>query len=388
MHVKRGGEVMDAFLDPLGRGGNEWNIRYRERGMDLQLFADEKTEEPTPKHRQEARKKGQVARSHEVMVAISFICTLIILIFLLPGVVERIARFTRGTFLQQLRASGGEGQLLAFADGALKYFITIISPLLAVPFITTVLAGVAQTGLLFTGEAITPRLERINPLQGLQRILSKRALMEFVKAFLKISIIGAIAYYAIRGSIPSLVSLTVLPLGEAISMVGSILRSLGLRVGVVFLLIAALDYWYQRYEHESTLRMTKDEVKEEYKQVEGDPLIRQRLREAQRRIARQRMMSDVPTADVVITNPTHIAVALKYEAKKMNAPTVVAKGKGYLAERIKEVARENNVTIVENKPLAQSLYDQVEVGDEIPVELYKAVAEILAYVYRLKGRRL
>ncbi len=369
-------------------------MAYKEEGdkrlikIDLQFFADEKTEEPTQKHRQEARKKGQVARSHEVMVAVSFFCTVIFFTSMLPGVARKLFGFFQGIFINQVGSLNHGGELVVFTMDAIKYFIILILPLIIVPFIAVLLSGIAQGGLLFTGDTLAPKLERINPVKGLQRIISKRAFVEFVKALLKISIIGAIVYSAMKKDLPALIGLFMVPLREAISIVADILKSMGFKVGGALILIALIDYWYQRYEYEMTLKMTKDEVKEEYKQMEGDPLVKQRIREAQRRIANQRMMNDVPTADVIITNPTHVAVALKYETKKMNAPKVVAKGKGYIAERIKELAKENKVTIVENKPIAWSLYEEVEIGEEIPAELYKAVAEILAYVYRLKGQKM
>jgi flagellar biosynthetic protein FlhB len=361
-------------------------MQKEERKIDLQLFASyEKTEDPTPKHRREAREKGQVARSQDVMVAVSFLAAIIFFASIFPGLADKMKYFTKTTFFQRVK-DVGKGGLMPFVDASLRFFISLILPLLGVPFIAVFIAGLAQVGFLFSWEPLSPKLSRLNPIEGFKRIFSKRALVEFAKALLKISIIGAIVYTTLASNASSIAALSTVSLDGSIKVLAGVLRTLGFRVGLALIGIAIADYAYQRYEYESTLKMTKDEVKEEYKQMEGDPLVRQRIRETQRRMAFQRMMGDVPDADVVVTNPDHIAVALKYESKKMNAPKVVAKGKGHIAQRIKDIARENRVPIMENKPLARSLYSQVEIGHEIPAELYKAVAQILAHVYRLKGR--
>lgn len=260
----------------------------------------------------------------------------------------------------------------------------LAGPMVALVVLVVIASNVAQFGLISAPEALAPKWSRINPGEGLRRIFSLQSVMELWKGLLKLGIVAWVLWRSIMAEWEILVSLgsaSAWTIGR--EMAQGILK-IGIRSGLVLAGLALLDYLYQRWEHERSLRMTKEEVKEEFKQREGDPKVRARIRQRQREMARRRMMAAVPKADVVITNPEHLAVALQYDRARMAAPTVVAKGAGRLAQKIKEVALAHGVETVENRPLAQVLYRNVEVGGQIPVELYKAVAEILAHVYRKK----
>lgn len=270
-----------------------------------------------------------------------------------------------------------------FASAMSDYFL-LMSPV----FLTAVLTGLAvnylQVGFLFTTEPLAFKLERLNPVEGFKRVASRRSLFELVKAVLKVGVVGFVAFQFIRSRLEELLLVLYLDASGFWHTISSLSLALSLRIGAVFLILAVLDYLYQRYEHQRNLRMTRQEVKEEVKQQEGDPQLRARLRERQRKVAMQRMIQEVPRATVVITNPTELAVALRYREGEENAPVVVAKGAALVARRIRETAEKHGVPLVENRAVARLLYDKVEVGQEIPVELYQAVAEILAIVYSLR----
>jgi flagellar biosynthetic protein FlhB len=260
---------------------------------------------------------------------------------------------------------------------------------IVLPFAVTlltlgVLATVIQTGPIWIEDGLQPKISKLNPVTGLKRIFSLRGVMELLKSVIKLAIIAGMAYFIIRAHITEIVEIPGLSVGEAFQRVGRIAFLLVMAIGLVLLVLALADFVYQRWQFMKDQRMTKQEVKDEMKDVEGNPLTRSRRMSLQRDRARERMMQAVPNADVVITNPTHLAVALKYDPEQSEAPMVLAKGAGYVAEHIKQVARSASIPIVENKPVAQGLYKLVEVGRTIPTDLYKAVAEILAYVYRLK----
>jgi len=251
-----------------------------------------------------------------------------------------------------------------------------------------VVSNVAQVGFLFTAEPLTPKLEKLDPIKGAQKLLSLYSIVEAVKSVLKIVIISGAVYWAMRKEIENIPPLMLMSPWEILSFITSVSFNILLKSSAVLLVLALIDYAYQRWEYMKKLRMTKQEVKDEYKQSEGDPKMKARIKSLQREWAMQRMMEEVPRADVVITNPTHFAVALKYDNKEMDAPKVVAKGKNFMAQRIKDIARESGVPIMEDKPLARALHKSVEIGDAIPAQLYKAVAEILSYIYRLSGKKM
>jgi flagellar biosynthetic protein FlhB len=270
------------------------------------------------------------------------------------------------------------------ASVTLKSLI-IMLPFMAFGFVVTLLVSIVQVGWKVSTKPMKPELSKLNPLNGFKRIFSKDSLFELVKSILKIVIIIYIAYTSIKDNANDLFALYDLGLNQAVALVGTLIINTGIKISIVYLVIGLADFIYQKHKFNEDMKMTKQEVKDEYKNTEGDPQIKGRQRRKMQEVSQKRMMQDVPKADVVITNPTHFAVALKYEAKVSSAPVVLAKGEDYLAQKIKEVARENKIEIVENKPLARMLYHNVDVGAEIPPELYQAVAEVLAAVYKAKN---
>ncbi|MFN8535297.1 MAG: flagellar biosynthesis protein FlhB [Dehalococcoidia bacterium] len=350
-------------------------------------MAGERTEAATPRRRQEARREGQVGKSADLTIAAALIAALL------------IVQSTGGAFLsnagvifrESLAAASVRevtiGQLQPFGWAVGLQALAMVAPLMLGVLGVTLIAGVGQVGLLFSTKAITPQFSRLNPLSGLQRLVSPRGLVELGKSIAKIVVIGAVAWAVISSHQLTIVSLmTLAPLGAA-SAIAGIGVELALKCGGAYLVIAALDYFYQRFEFEKSIRMSKDEVKQELKQQEGNPEIKSRVRKIQREMAAGRMMAKVPKAAVVITNPTHYAVALSYDALNDGAPRVVAKGVDLVAQQIKRVAAESAVPCVENVPLARALYSSVDLDQEVPAELYQAVAEVLAYIYRLRDRR-
>lgn len=355
--------------------------------IHLQFFAEEKTEEPTPKRRREAREKGQVAKTHEFSTSLLILLGFASLLGLSGFIADRMLALTRRTWLNA-------PETLDFSVSSIYEFfrqlvwdgLLLMGPIFLVAVVVGVGANLAQVGFLLTGEPLKPKLERINPLNGMKRIFSKRALVELLKAILKVTLVAGVAWSVLRGNIELFPNLMLMRPLDAIALVGQLILRLGLWTGGAMLVIALADYGFQRYELNQSLRMTKKEVRDEHKQMEGDPLVRSRLRQKQREIASRRMMNEVPTADVVITNPLHLAVALRYKPAEDEAPVLIAKGAGHVAERIRAIAKEHGIPIVRNVDLARTLFNAVPVGGMIPEELYRAVAEVLAFVYRLKGK--
>ncbi len=346
----------------------------------------ERTERATPKRREQARGEGKVARSTELTNALALLAGVAALSFLGGGLMHRLSDLFRGLLSASPSAFASEGGIYrAFQQLALQ--ITMI----LLPFMVALVAvgigsNVLQVGFMLTGKPLTPRWSLLDPVEGFKRIVSLRSVTELVKSILKISIIGLIAWLTLKSDIDRLVPLTGSDGPILVSQVGATTVRLGLRVALALLVLGILDYGYQRWEYERSIRMSRQELEEEQKQTEGDPRVKARVRMAQRLLARRRMMIDVAKADVVVTNPTHYAVALKYDRQTMPAPLVVGKGIRKLAERIKDVARENRVPIVEDPPLARLLYRECEVGSAIPVSVYQAVARVLAYVWKLRGQ--
>jgi flagellar biosynthetic protein FlhB len=266
-----------------------------------------------------------------------------------------------------------------------KKLFSILIPFFLPILIAGAVGNIGQIGFEIHGEPLRPKLAKLNPISGVKRLFSLKALVDLAKSIIKILIIGGIAYGFIKSQMEGFPPLMQQGVGQILLFIAQAAFKILFLVCLALILLAFLDFIYQRWQHEEDLKMTKQEVKDERKQVEGDPKVKGRIRKAQLEMAARRMMEAVPEADVVITNPSHLAVALKFEASQMHAPTVIAKGAGHIAERIKEVARNHQVPIVEDKPLAQTLFKMVEIGEFIPEELYRAVAEILAYVYRIKG---
>ncbi|MGM0662803.1 MAG: flagellar biosynthesis protein FlhB [Thermodesulfobacteriota bacterium] len=345
----------------------------------------EKTERATPKRREESRKKGQVGKSRELSSIAVLSGGAIYLYFRGEHHVFQLGGILKRTFLDIPAIASGEQDLFKYLVLRAEDILWMVLPIMIVLSVVAVLANALQTGLLLSVEALTPSASKLNPVSGLKRLLSKRSLVELAKSIAKLVIVGWVALSTLKAAFPRLIPITYQEPSSAIFLLGQESMSILIKCCCVIFLLAMLDYYYQRWQHEENIKMTKQEVKDEHKQTEGDPMVKGRIRSIQREMARKRMMAEVPEADVVITNPVRLAVALRYDPGKGQAPVVVAKGSQRIAARIREIALEHDVPIVENRPLAQNLYN-LELGDEIPAETYQAVAEILAYVYGLKKK--
>ncbi len=351
------------------------------------MFKDpSKTEKATPKKRDEARKKGQVAKSMEVTSAAILIAALVYFHFGANGMLLSIMELMKETF----RTAGQTPISVNNIPGLLSEYVVksfiILMPLLVILGVAGFLANFLQIGLKFSPEAIKPQLSKLNPFKGIQGLISLQSLVQLFQSMAKIMIVGFVVYLVVKGEVENVLPLIDQSVWGILTYIGQVSFKIIINTCWVLVLLAILDYAFRKWQYEESLKMTKQEVKDEHKQMEGDPQVRGRIRGLQRQAARRRMMAAVPKADVVITNPTHIAVALSYDQEKMFAPMVVAKGEGLIAERIKEIARENSVPVIENKPVAQLLNKMVDIDEEIPENLYRAVAEILAYVYGLKQK--
>ena len=345
----------------------------------------ERTEAPTQKKREDARKEGQVALSREI--ASAALLASVLLYFLVlgrAGLVQMEAYMVHSFQGLPMR----EDLTPALLQRNLRDGLWLITLMLGGLFLTVFLVSIFST-LMQVGVQLNPlqfQGNRINPLTGFRRIFSANGAAELMKGLFKMGVIGYITWISLNGEVLDLMSLNKLPLSGIIAFNFTLIAKLFGRVVLALVVLAIFDYLFQRWQFEQRLKMTKQELREELKQTEGDPQLRSRVRQIQREMSRARMMQNVPKADVVVTNPTHFAVALEYDREVMAAPKVTAKGADFVAERIKAIARENNVPIVENPPVAREIYNLVEIGDEVPEQFFRAVAEILAYVYRLKGR--
>ncbi|ACB84995.1 flagellar biosynthesis protein FlhB [Natranaerobius thermophilus] len=354
-----------------------------DKRFDLQLFNQEKTETPTPKHRRESRKKGQVAKSTELTSALLLMATFSTLYIVFPYSFDRFMNFAKQFWSNINTINYTMDEIHSLLITMMMEGAVFAAPVIIVAVLIGLISNLMQVGILLTGDPLKPKLERLDPIKGFQKIFSKRAVVELTKSLFKMVVIGIIAYILFNNHMehfPYFYDMTVMQIAVE---VGQLTWALIFRVGMALLFLSILDYVYQVWEHEQNLKMTKQQVKDEHKQTEGDPQVRSKMKEKQREISKKRMMSEVPEADVVITNPVHIAVALKYDEGD-TAPMVLAKGQGHVARKIKEIAEDHNVVVMENRQLARSLYFSVEIGDFIPEELYQAVAEVLAFVYRLK----
>jgi flagellar biosynthetic protein FlhB len=348
----------------------------------------EKTEQATSKKRQDTREKGQVAKSRELAsVAVLGAC-LLYFYFNASGMAKRLLDVMKMSFRTSGRLTITTDSVQSLLVDLVFQIFVLLGPFLLIVLLAGFVVNILQVGFLFSSEAITPKFSKIDPIKGLKRLFSLRSLVEFFKVILKMAIVGIVAYLTIKGEFKMILPLIDLNVNDILSFIGKVSFKILYSTCLVLVMLAILDYAYQRWEHERSIKMTKQEVKEENKQTEGDPLIKGRIKRLQREIARKRMMAAVPKADVVITNPTHLAVAIRYQPETMNAPYVIAKGAGFIAERIKEIARNSGVPVIENKAVAQVLYKMVAVEQSIPINLYKAIAEILAYVYSLKQKRV
>lgn len=361
---------------------------------DLQLFAKEgqdgeKTEEPTAKKLEDARKKGQVMRSTEVVTA----ATLLAFFFMLKIFVGFIGNRFMTSFRQTIGFISdytSEPFTLNTARtiirGSFWNIIVAAFPIMIVGLVVTIVAIVFQVKWKVTAEPLKPKFDKFNPVTGMKRLFSKDKIMDLFKSIAKVVILAYVVYSYLKNQWPLIYKMYSYTLPQAIAVIGDTVINVGIRISALFAVIALFDLFYQKWKYHQDMMMSKQEVKDEYKNSEGDPKVKSQQKQRMQQASQRRMMQDLPNADVVITNPTHLAVAIQYDKDTNEAPVVVAKGADYLAQKIKDRARENAIEIVENKPLARMLYHNVEIGAEIPPELYQMVAEVLAYVYSLTGR--
>ncbi len=361
----------------------------------LQYFAEgaggEKTEEATSKKLTDARKEGQVAKSTDLITAAALLALFWTLKTFI-GVIGNnfINSFTKTYNSIELYAKDDFTHATAqwiFQDTAFT-IIRISIPVFISAFVVAIITNLAQVKWQITGKPLQPKFSKFNPIKGFRKIFSKDKIVELIKEVLKIGVITYVAYDTLIKHKDILLKLYDMELLQAIYLIGNIVLDLGYKISIIFLIIGFADYIYQKLKFKKDMRMTKQEVKDEYKQAEGDPQVKGKIRSKMREASQRRMMQHLPEADVVITNPTHFAAAIKYDKETSEAPVLIAKGADYLAQKIKEVARENKIEIVENKPLARMLYYNVEIGNEIPPELYQMTAEVLAYVYNLKNKHV
>jgi len=345
----------------------------------------ERTEQPTGKRIQDARDKGQVAKSTEVSTAFLFLVSVLAFYFYIPSVARHLSSIVRYYMGNLMLWNGSqESAISIFTSGVVQLAILLL-PILAIFMVVGLVSNIVQIGFNVSGEPLIPKFSKLNPITGFKnKFMSLRSLEQLVKSLVILLIFSLVAYRAIRRELPIFPPLLNSDVSViALTLFRAVMRLLWDSLWM-FILIAVADFAFQRWQHTQDLMMTKQEVKEEHKQSEGDPRVKSRIRSLQFQMARRRMLKAVPKATVVITNPTHLAIALQYERGKMIAPLVVAKGAGFVAEKIKEEARKHSIPIMENKPLAQALFKAADIGDYVPEELYRAVAEVMAYVYRLK----
>jgi len=344
-----------------------------------------KTEQATPKRKQEARERGQIARSVELNSAIILLTALITIRYIGPYLLNSMGKLTVFTY-ENLSASFGMDNVYSYTIFYMMEIFKMVAPILLVMLVVGLIVNYMQVGVLFTLQPLTPKLSKISPIAGFQRLFSRRSLIEFAKSMLKLTVIAWMGYQGVKAALPQLIPSMDMQGAEAIKFVGQLTSNILTRIIIALLVIAALDFLYQRWEHGESLKMSKQEIKDEFRQAEGDPMIKARIRQIQREMARRRMFESIPKATVVITNPTHVAVALEYK-DGMQSPVVLAKGERVIAEKIKEVARKHNIPIVENPPLARTLLKQCPVGAPISPDLFEAVAEVLAFVYRMNRKK-
>lgn len=364
---------------------------------NLQFFAKdgpggEKTEEPTSKKLSDARKEGQVAKSKEITNLFELLALFLVLKFWTAYIGDNFIGVFRNIYTQipeYIKLYDGhlpEAAFYSVFTRILLRILVMIGPVLALGFLIAFVCDVVQVKWKPTAKPLQPKFSKLNPISGFKRFFSLNSLMELFKSLLKIGIIVYAVYSYLKKNAPSIFLLYDKGLNQAILEIGNLVINLGLRITIFYALIAAADLIYQKIKFKNDMKMTKQEVKDEYKNQEGDPQIKSKQRQRMQEASRRRMMQHLPEADVVITNPTHYAVAIKYDPELYDAPYVVAKGTDYLAQKIKDAAKENHIEIVENKPLARMLYANVDIGSVVPPELYQAVAEVLAFVYHLKGK--
>ncbi len=348
---------------------------------------EEKTEQATPKKRKEAREEGRVAKSIELNTAFLLLTSVIFFYFSISNIYQKLSNtFAHFINLSSYFEINPSTFPLLVKDVTYTMF-SILGPFLVIILFVSLLINIAQIGFMVTPKAMELKLDKLNPINGLKNMFSARSFGEVIKSTLKASVMWYILYIFIKHNIPSWFNLTDVSVSVIAMQILKNIFSITIYIMIFIVLIAIMDYLFQRYNFEKSIRMSIKEIKDEFKQMEGDPLIKSRIKRMQMELSRRRMMEDVKKADVIITNPTHYAIAIKYDESKMDAPKVIAKGMNKIAEKIKEIAKEAGIVIVENPPVARLLYKKSKIGETIPEDMYHAIAEILAYVYKLKNYR-
>ncbi len=348
--------------------------------------AQERTEKATPRKRAEARKEGKVARSQDLSSMAILVFGIAALYFILPSSLDTIESFARFMFANASSHSISATNFTLYFRTALTTFAVAIGPILLLLATIGVAINVLQVGFMITTKPIEPKLDKLDIVQGLAKLVSIRSLFELFKNVAKLAVIGLVAFYAVKSELDTVPILPDLSVSQILGTFGAAAFRVAIKCSIALIVIAVVDYAFQKWEFEKQLRMTKQEIKEEGKDTEGNPQIKGKIKQLQREQSMRRMMADIKKADVVVTNPTEFAVAIRYDSDTMDAPSVIAKGQRLVAKRIKELANEHDIPIVENKPLARALFKTCEVGMQIPPKFFKAVAEVLAYVYKLKGK--
>ena len=377
----------------------------RKNGLDikcpafsLQFFAKdgpggEKTEEPTAKKLSDARNEGQVAKGKDLTSAVMLLVLFMVLRFTVGNMGEGFIECFNKNYTQigdLFTSTHGEYNMqytIALIQSAALDMLKLLIPFFGIGFIIAIVIELAQVKWKPTSKPLQPKLSKFNPINGIKRMFSVRTLVSLIKQVVILVVIFIVVYNKLKSRMSDIYMLYDIPLISAIMLLGDIIFDIGTVICVIYTIIGIADYVFEKRKFRKDMMMTKQEVKDEWKNTEGNPEVKNKIRQKMSEASRRRMMQAVSEADVVITNPTHFAVALKYEQNKGKAPVVIAKGEDYLAAKIKEAARENNIEIVENKPLARMLYYNVELDEEIPPELYQAVAEVLAFVYNIKNKR-
>lgn len=348
--------------------------------------AGEKTEAPTPRRREEARRKGQIARSQDLSSSLLLLGGMLCLRWFGPQTLEAlISAMQRYMTIEDAQAAS-RIDLAPMVWSVATFVLAAAGPLMLCLLVLGILSHMVQVGLLMTTEPLSPNINKLNPINGLKRIFTMRTIVQLAMNVLKLIFICLVGYAAVQSRLEEIFVSMQVGGWQFLVVISQVIYEIGVILAVVLLVVALIDYSWQRYRHEQDIKMTKEEVKEELRRMEGDPIMKQRRRQMQLAALLQQIRRNVPQADVIVTNPTELAIAIKYDADAMSAPRVVAKGADYLAAKIREVAIAHGIPIVERKPLAQALFKTVEVGQEVPEQFYKAIAEILAYVYELTGR--
>lgn len=352
------------------------------------MAGEEKTEKATPKKRRDQRKEGNVLQSKEVVTAFSVLGIFSAVRLLAGFMMKSVLAYTQNVYEESAAYVISPDSVMPLIVDMMTLFVVVVGPICAVAMVLGILPTVAQTRGLFSMKALKPKFSRLNPFAGIKRMFSLQAIVGIVKGLIEVAVVGVMIYNEISGKMPTILALMDAGVMQGLAYAALSIYDIVMLICIMLVFVAAADFLFQWWQFEKKLKMSKQEVKEEFKQMEGDPQVKSKIKQRQQQMAQRRMMQDVPTADVVVRNPTHYAVALRYDQDKNRAPQVVAKGKDYLALRIVDIAENHDVMCIENPPLARALYAQVDLGREIPYELYDAVAEVLTVVYKAKGKVL